>query len=85
MKRIYFILILLSSFQVLQAQFVATTTANAAVTPQTLVQNDLLGAGIAVFNITTNIPGGADPRQFARFNNANSALPFNSGVMLRLV
>ena len=82
MKRIYFILILLSSFQVLQAQFVATTTANAAVTPQTLVQNDLLGAGIAVFNITTNIPGGADPRQFARFNNANSALPFNSGVML---
>ena len=87
MKRLYFIPFILVFYIIISsqaafAQFVATTTVNAAVSPTTLVQNDLLGVGITVSNITTNIPGGADPRQFARFTNANSALPFSSGIML---
>ena len=78
---ILFILLILFPFY-LHAQFVATGTNNPGVTPTSLVQQDLVGTGVTISNITTNIGAGADPRQFARFTNANSALPFSSGIML---
>ncbi|MCH2023324.1 MAG: choice-of-anchor L domain-containing protein, partial [Saprospiraceae bacterium] len=83
MVRNYILLLLIAIAPVyLNAQFVATGTNIVGVTPTSLVQQDLVGAGITISNITTNIGAGADPRQFARFTNANSALPFSSGVML---
>lgn len=68
--------------QTLKAQFVATTTANANLTPTALIQNELAGYGVSVQNVTTNIPLGANPDQFAMFTNTNSSLAFSSGVML---
>ena len=67
---------------ILFSQFVASGTNLPTINPTTLVQNDLLGNGVTISNITTNIGMGASPRQFARFSNASSALPFSNGVML---
>ena len=68
----------------LNAQLVSTDITNPGVTANTLVQNDLIGGGIVVSNVTTNIGLGASPQQFARFTNgpAGSNLPFGTGVML---
>ena len=69
---------------ILNAQLVSTDITNPGVTANTLVQNDLVGGGIVVSNVTTNIGLGASPQQFARFTNgpAGSNLPFSTGVML---
>lgn len=49
-----------------------------AIPAQQLVQNDLLGTGVQISNVTTS----GHPRQFGRFTNANSNLPLNSGILL---
>lgn len=48
------------------------------IAPQQLVQNDLLGNGVQVLNVTFR----GHPRQFARFSNGNTNLQLSSGVFL---
>jgi len=67
-----------------KAQLTTQNTSDPAITPQSLVVQDFLGAGIQVSNVTTNIGLGADPRQFARFtnNSTTSFLNLTDGIML---
>jgi gliding motility-associated-like protein len=78
-QQVILLLVLLFSTSQIQAQFNATPLGG-PLTPTALVQNNLVGQGVTISNVT--IAAGSDNRQYGTFTNANSNLPFSSGIFL---
>jgi gliding motility-associated-like protein len=77
--RVLLAMLLAGTYTTSQSQIVIDNTQ----TPDDLVQNTLLGAGVIVSNITFNgAPGNTANDQIGHFNSANSNVGLSQGIML---